>query len=147
MREGCECSDTHSLRLICPTRFLRESTRAEITCIRHGPLEGQPCKMCNNDTCDEVKHVVLLRGQDADCEKCPLKPEDEYRKVPRDWGRCPPPNHPVGHDPGQNVGMHYVQTRPCVPRVVRGVNEGEESVLPCTHRAPINLVSHVDLGR
>ena len=83
--EGYECSDTHSLRLICPTRFLRESTRAEIACIRHGPLEGQPCKMCNNDTRDEVKHVVLLRGQDADCEKCPLKPEDEYRKFQGTW--------------------------------------------------------------
>ena len=103
--------------------------------------------MCNNDTRDEVKHVVLLRGQDADCEKCPLKPEDEYRKGPRDRGRCPPPNHPEGHDPGQNVGVYYVQTRPCVPGVVGEVDELKEGVLPSVEGVPVDLVPHVNLGR
>ena len=58
-----------------------------------------------------------------------------------------PARDPDGHDPCKDVRVHYVEAGPCVPWVVRGVNEGEERVLPCIHRAPVNLVSHVNFGR
>ena len=42
--------------------------------------------------------------------------------------------------------MDYVQARPCVPGVVRGMDEFEQGSLPRVHRGPVYLVPHIYLG-